>query len=73
MLEYQNKKTFLLKNILQNGRKKVLWLKKLKILFHGHMLILISMVKKLLKTEVDKLDIDKLVPVPVDLSKLNDL
>ena len=37
------------------------------------------MVKKLLelfmrknyKTEVDKLDIDKLVPVPVDLSKLN--
>ena len=31
------------------------------------------MVKKLLKAEVDKLDIDKLVPVPVDLSKLNDL
>ena len=26
-----------------------------------------------LKTEVDKLDIDKLVPVPVDLSKLNDI
>ena len=25
-----------------------------------------------LKTEVDKLDIDKLAPVPVDLSKLND-
>ena len=25
-----------------------------------------------LKTEVDKLDIDKLVPIPVDLSKLND-
>ena len=25
------------------------------------------------KTEVDKLDIDKLVPVPVDLSKLSDL
>ena len=25
------------------------------------------------KTEVDKLDIDKLVPVPVDLSKLNDV
>ena len=25
-----------------------------------------------LKTEVDKLDIDKLVPVPVDLSKLNE-
>ena len=26
-----------------------------------------------LKTEVDKLDIDKLVPIPADLSKLNDL
>ena len=26
-----------------------------------------------LKTEVDKLDIDKLVPVPNDLSKLNDV
>ena len=25
-----------------------------------------------LKTEVDQLDIDKLVPVPVDLSKLSD-
>ena len=25
------------------------------------------------KTEVDQLDIDKLVPVPVDLSKLSDL
>ena len=26
-----------------------------------------------LKAEVDKLDIDKLVPVPVDLSKLGDV
>ena len=26
-----------------------------------------------LKSEVDKLDIDKLVPVPVDLSKLSDV
>ena len=26
-----------------------------------------------LKTEVDKLDIDKLVPVPADLNKLSDL
>ena len=26
-----------------------------------------------LKTEVDKLDIDKLVPVPVDLSKLSNV
>ena len=29
--------------------------------------------KASLETEVDKLDIDKLAPVPVDLSKLNDL
>ena len=26
-----------------------------------------------LKSKVDKLDVDKLVPVPVDLSKLNDV
>ena len=26
-----------------------------------------------LKTELDKLDIDKLVPIPIDLSKLSDL
>ena len=26
-----------------------------------------------LKTEVDKLDIDKLIPIPVDLSKLTDV
>ena len=26
-----------------------------------------------LKTEVDKVDVDKLVPVPVDLSKLSDV
>ena len=26
-----------------------------------------------LKTEVDKLDIDRLVPIPVDLSKLSDV
>ena len=26
-----------------------------------------------LKTEVDKLDIDKLIPIPVDLSKLGDV
>ena len=26
-----------------------------------------------LKTKIDKLDVDKLVPVPVDLSKLSDI
>ena len=47
MLEYQNTKTFLLMNMLQICQKKFLWLKKLKIQFHGHMLLMISMVKKL--------------------------
>ena len=43
-------------------KKKFLWLKKLKIQFHGHILLMISMVKKLLerfmrkncKTEISK-------------------
>ena len=41
-----------------------------------HTLILNFCTKKNLanlKTEVDKLDIDKVAPVPVDLSKLNDV
>ena len=29
------------------GQRKFLWLKKLKILFHGHMFLMISMAKKL--------------------------
>ena len=47
--EYQNTKTFLLKDILKIGQKKFLLLVKLKIQFHGHMLLMISMVKKLLE------------------------
>ena len=39
MLEFQNTKTFLLKNRLQIGRKKVLLLVKLKIQFRGLMLL----------------------------------
>ena len=54
MLEYQNRKTFLLNDIFQIGLKKFLWLKKLKNLFHGHMLLMISMVKKWLETFVKK-------------------
>ena len=42
-----------------------------------HTLILHVLLKKTnlasLKTDVDKLDIDKLVPIPVDLSKLSDV
>ena len=48
ILEFLNTKTFLLKDIHQIGLKKFLLLVKLKIQFHGHMLLMISMVKKLL-------------------------
>ena len=37
------------KDLVQIGVKKFLWLKKLKILFQGHMVLMISMVKKLLE------------------------
>ena len=37
------------------------------------LIILLIQILKTSKTEVDKLDIDKLVPVPTDLSKLSDL
>ena len=43
-----NIKIFLLKDTCQIGRKKFLLVVKLKILYHGHMLLMISMVKKLL-------------------------
>ena len=46
MLEYHDAKTFLVKDILQIDLNTILWLKKLKILFHGYMLLMISMVKK---------------------------
>ena len=42
-------KIFLLKDTHQIRLKKFLLLAKLKILFHGHMLLMISMVKKLLE------------------------
>ena len=41
MLEYQNIKTFLKKVTFQIGFKKFLWLKKLKMQCHGHMLLVI--------------------------------
>ena len=37
MSEYQNTKTFLLKDILQIGQKKFLLLVQLEIQFRGHM------------------------------------
>ena len=41
MSEYQNTKTFLLKDILQIGQKKFLLLVKLKMQFRGLMLLMI--------------------------------
>ena len=48
-LEYQNIKTFFLKDTLQISMKKFFWLKKLETLLHGHMLLMILMMKKLLE------------------------
>ena len=48
LLEYEDIKIFLPKVTLQVGLKKFLWLKKLKILCHGHMLLIILTEKKLL-------------------------
>ena len=48
MLEFQNTKTFLLKNILQISEKKFLLLVKLKIQLLGLILLMTWMVKKLL-------------------------
>ena len=49
MLEFQNTKTFLLKDMLQIGQKKFLLLVKSKIQFFGLMLLVNWMVKKLLE------------------------
>ena len=47
MSEYQNIKIFWQKITLKIVRKKFLWLKKLKILYCGHMLLMILIEKKL--------------------------
>ena len=49
MNKYQNIKIFLQKSTLQIRLKKFLCLKMLKILFHGQMLLVILMAKKLLE------------------------
>ena len=49
MLKHQNVKMFLQKVTFQIGLKKCLWLKKLEILFRGHILLVILKVKKLLE------------------------
>ena len=47
MLEHQNVKIFLQKAVFQIGLKTFLGLKKSKILFHGHMLLVILTEKNL--------------------------
>ena len=49
LLECQNIKIFLQKISLQIGMEKLLWLKKIKMLFGGHMLLMVLTNKKLLK------------------------
>ena len=49
MQEFQNIKTFLQKAMFQIGLKKFLLLQKLKILFRGHMLLVILKAKNLLE------------------------
>ena len=43
-------KNIFVKDICQIGQKKYLSLRKLKILYHGHMLLMILMVKKIIGT-----------------------
>ena len=50
LLEYQNIKMFLQKVTLQIGLKTFLWLKTLKIVCHGYMLLMMLMVKKLFES-----------------------
>ena len=54
MLEFLNTKIFLLKDIHQIGLEKFLLLLKLKMQFHGHMLLMILIVKKLLEHVIKK-------------------
>ena len=54
MLEFQNTKTFLLKDMPQIGQKKFLLLVKLKTQFLGLMLLVTLMVKKLLEVSMKK-------------------
>ena len=49
MKEYRNIKTLLQKEPHQIGEKNFLWLKKLKILLRGHILLMILMAKTLLE------------------------
>ena len=68
MLEFLNTKIFLLKDIHQIGLKKFLLLVKLKIQFHGHMLLMILMAKKLLEHFMKK-NCKRLISKNLELKK----
>ena len=54
MSEFYSIKIFLLKDMLLIGLKKVLLLKKLRMLYHGLILLMILTVKKLLEDFMKK-------------------
>ena len=68
MLEFQNTKTILLKDMLQIGQQKFFLLVKLKIQFYGVMLLVTWMVKKLLEVFTLK-NCKKLVRKNLELKK----
>ena len=55
LLEYQNIKIFVQKVTLWIRVNKFLWLEKLKILCHGHMLLMMLLEKKLFQLFTKKL------------------
>ena len=59
-IEYQSIKTFFQKAMFQIGLKKFLWLKKLKTLFRGYMLLVILREKKLLDILTKKICIKQI-------------
>ena len=70
VLEYQNTKPVLLKDMLQIGLKIFLWLKKLKIMFHGHRLLMINDLngEKIIRTFYEK-ELQKAINKDLGLKK----
>ena len=68
MLEFQITKKCLQKDILVIGEKKLLLLAKLKIQFHGVMLLMVLMVKKLLERFMKK-NFRRLIKKNLELKK----
>ena len=68
LLEYKNIKTFLQNAMFQNGLKKFLLLKKLKIMFRGHILLAI-LTKKKLAERFTKKNLKKQIKKNLELKK----